>query len=772
MTAITKVERSRISIRGIIGGSLMLLIVLTTSCFCSCFSSLCNTPSELEPASAYLWSEVHDLVVENGMLYSAVGPGVEIYDVSSSGTTKLKARIAFPQEVWTVGVDHNLMFAGMQDSGMFIVDVQHPARPRVLLRFQPGGPIRAVQAVGSRLYVGTKLSLYILDISNPEEIDKLCRYDLPPEGYRSIRHLLVEDNLCFVSAEALFILDVSNPCSIRLLSTFNNGRKLPSDAVKRDTFLVIADRSEGGALGEAAITTLSIADPEHPYLISEYPFIGMPWELRLENSVLFVAAGISGLAVFDAHNLAQLTPISCDMQEDYIANTIDICKGRVFLGSRILSLPFEVTRFDICSQSYFSSDLSIGPLGDWLRIYRISNEGDLISESSLGDPGYPIAEAYNCCYSYVFEGVGGIDVIDHSTPENPISIGYISLFQSQGRVYDGDILKIGKRLFVSSPYSKTYVLDIANPKQPIVIDSVSFPPGAADLAAYGGYLYEAASSELIVIDLRNQEITDQVPLGSPVTRIDLQDTLAFVAASFAGGVVLDISKPAHPVVIDRFPKEGSALVNYIAARDTLLAFAGGGGHLGFYTASYSRQNGISSVATEPLPTGASDLRFLDSMLIVADWQTGLRFYTIDDLNPQLFATLAVGGGLSRIGVGRSGISVVSDVGITTYRDKSSCISGHKSKFREISFGPAFPNPFNSSVSTQLHVLRQGMVEVRVVNILGQIVARICNRHFEAGSHIVQWSGQSESGKNMPSGVYLIQARKDEEVATLKIVLIK
>jgi flagellar hook assembly protein FlgD len=48
------------------------------------------------------------------------------------------------------------------------------------------------------------------------------------------------------------------------------------------------------------------------------------------------------------------------------------------------------------------------------------------------------------------------------------------------------------------------------------------------------------------------------------------------------------------------------------------------------------------------------------------------------------------------------------------------------------------------------------VEIRVFNVLGQLVAEIGQKEFEAGYHHVVWDGKANNGTAVGSGLYFCQ----------------
>ncbi len=68
----------------------------------------------------------------------------------------------------------------------------------------------------------------------------------------------------------------------------------------------------------------------------------------------------------------------------------------------------------------------------------------------------------------------------------------------------------------------------------------------------------------------------------------------------------------------------------------------------------------------------------------------------------------------------------------------------------------YPNPFNSTtkIRVQLNVAVHGFVEIRIYNILGELVRTLRFQANGSGIYSVNWDGHSDSGKLVSAGVYL------------------
>jgi hypothetical protein len=68
----------------------------------------------------------------------------------------------------------------------------------------------------------------------------------------------------------------------------------------------------------------------------------------------------------------------------------------------------------------------------------------------------------------------------------------------------------------------------------------------------------------------------------------------------------------------------------------------------------------------------------------------------------------------------------------------------------------YPNPFNPSTTIQYDLPKQSVVTLKVYSVLGQEVATLVDSHQAAGYHQILWTGKSDGGNLVSSGVYIIR----------------
>ena len=85
---------------------------------------------------------------------------------------------------------------------------------------------------------------------------------------------------------------------------------------------------------------------------------------------------------------------------------------------------------------------------------------------------------------------------------------------------------------------------------------------------------------------------------------------------------------------------------------------------------------------------------------------------------------------------------------------------------------AYPNPFNPSLTLKYGITKRGNAELTIFNQRGQLVRNLYSGNREIGSYSLVWDGRDNSGRELPSGVYLIRLQTPGKAFSHKVVLLK
>jgi len=84
----------------------------------------------------------------------------------------------------------------------------------------------------------------------------------------------------------------------------------------------------------------------------------------------------------------------------------------------------------------------------------------------------------------------------------------------------------------------------------------------------------------------------------------------------------------------------------------------------------------------------------------------------------------------------------------------------------------YPNPFNPETTIEYELPYQSFILLKIYNMLGQEVRTLVKEHQQAGVKTVIWNGESNTGMQVPSGIYIYRMEADRFVKTQKMILIR
>nr|MBC8479536.1 T9SS type A sorting domain-containing protein [FCB group bacterium] len=84
----------------------------------------------------------------------------------------------------------------------------------------------------------------------------------------------------------------------------------------------------------------------------------------------------------------------------------------------------------------------------------------------------------------------------------------------------------------------------------------------------------------------------------------------------------------------------------------------------------------------------------------------------------------------------------------------------------------YPNPFNPETVINYEIAVNGSVEIAVFNMVGQKIATLVNENREVGNYSTIWNGMDSNGREVASGVYIVQLKSQNEIVTNKITLLR
>lgn len=108
-------------------------------------------------------------------------------------------------------------------------------------------------------------------------------------------------------------------------------------------------------------------------------------------------------------------------------------------------------------------------------------------------------------------------------------------------------------------------------------------------------------------------------------------------------------------------------------------------------------------------------------------------------------------------------------------DKISVDPSSSEKPSEYSLMQNYPNPFNPATTISYSIPNNGLVTLKVYDILGKEVAELVNEIQEAGNYSVTFNASelsNRSGSALTSGIYFYTLTSGNFMTTKKLILLK
>ncbi len=222
----------------------------------------------------------------------------------------------------------------------------------------------------------------------------------------------------------------------------------------------------------------------------------------------------------------------------------------------------------------------------------------------------------------------GIDIYDIKNPKEPSFITHIETEMALSRVF----VK-GDKLYVAAEEEGILIYDIKDISNPSLIRSLYLGENAKDIAVSGDFAYVAVFDEGVKkVDLKSLKVVENLKLDSKAVRVLVKDGYLFVADTYAGVKVLDISKKEMKIV----GFLGGGEVNDLFIDGELLYVADGIEGLDIVDISNPVTKGVVSVVD--IEKGAYKLLIGDKKAFIADFGKNLQVLDIEDpISPSLLS---------------------------------------------------------------------------------------------------------------------------------------
>ncbi len=110
--------------------------------------------------------------------------------------------------------------------------------------------------------------------------------------------------------------------------------------------------------------------------------------------------------------------------------------------------------------------------------------------------------------------------------------------------------------------------------------------------------------------------------------------------------------------------------------------------------------------------------------------------------------------------------------VVNIKERTGVANEAGTKFEAFRIGSAYPNPFSSTTTIPIVVDRPGRVTLSAYDILGRKVAIILDKELLPGRQTVAWSGRSNTGAELSSGIYYLVLQSHAGRRTTSLILVK
>ena len=120
--------------------------------------------------------------------------------------------------------------------------------------------------------------------------------------------------------------------------------------------------------------------------------------------------------------------------------------------------------------------------------------------------------------------------------------------------------------------------------------------------------------------------------------------------------------------------------------------------------------------------------------------------------------------------GGEGFSTYNNIYAQLYADPSVGIAQDIPLPQEFYINPAYPNPFNGSVTVTFNQPSKDVASIRIYDLLGRRVYQTTNQ--TAGHNRFNWNGQDKNGLALESGIYFLQVQFAGQTFSQKVTYLK
>lgn len=539
--------------------------------------------------------------VSGNRAYVAMGPSVEIFDISIPGVRNKMGTLRLPTtgSVNSIEISGGYAYITAYQSGLLVADISEPSSPSIVGSCPTSDYSNDVAVAGSYAYVSDwNNGLKIIDIADPAHPTQVGQYTISGYCYA----VAVLDHYAYLTDNSgLLVIDVANPAApvkagvlsgifardiaivgerLYTASGFTNGFQVFDISSRTAPVRLGFVDTPGEALGVAVsgdyayigdslsgVQVVSIIDRAHPTIVSTYDTVGSAGRLVACDDVALVSDGQNGMVAIDVSNPASpvaawaspsgtVSGVALAGNTAYVACLLNDSGNACALKVLDVSDPNDVRQIGSCTIPSAGTVKLSGNLA-WIcgyaggvHIVDVSSPTNPTKLATFDTPGTARDVALFSHYACVADYEYGIHVLDIANPASPVRVGG---YDTNGYSYAVEVS--GEHVYVADEDKGLKVISLADPAAPALVGTYQTSGNASDIEISGSFLYLAAAG-FQVLDIANPT-TPQLLGGQgyvSTSSMTLSGNCIYTSAGnyVTGlGAMFDVSDPANPLLVGR-----------------------------------------------------------------------------------------------------------------------------------------------------------------------------------------------------------------------------
>ena len=690
----------------------------------------------------YDWSlsGVHDLEIRGDYAFVADGTSAfQVLYIGDSDEFKIAGQISdIGGAPVAVAIQDTLAFLAVENQGLTIIDISDPPDPQIISFINRPGPIIDV-AVNDQFACLLGTELWVIAIDNPSRPGILGSVRIH-DG----REVLLDGNFVYVANDRgdpdVFIIDLEDPSNPNIVQEFEMGSV--NDGISlRDEYLYCVGRSD--------LKILDISDPFEVEIIGEADGASGVSKICVNEQFAF-CVGSRGLRIYSIENPAEPNEVAyhglfvSELEPQIVENTLYMPMGRNGINiynvedvEEPVELNPEISRHSIEKVQFNNNLIYLIDNTKILRILDFTNPDRMVELGSMSVEGDILNLLVQDDYAYISTRSEGVIIADVSQPHNP---QIVAQHRTQYPVFDVMIRGLDAYILESGEEEEEnvvlYRMNIENPSNPRNItwinswDRYQSPAIRTDgsnifVALNPGMFEDDIRSGVGIIDMAVDSLR-LIDIGDGITDIEIYGNILAVAKGSGHISLIDISDIDDVRRLTSFGVSRSPVSDIKLTSRYIYAAALGNGIKIYDITDPVRPRRVGYYDTEGL---ASSIDVLDHMIVVGDINN-LSTYDCDDCT-----------------------------------DVTQIDNFYPGAFTILE---AYPNPFNSTLTTSIRLPFESPVSIDVYNLQGKLVHNLYGESpLSAGSHKLIWNAMG-----LTSGTYFLTIRSNGISETKSVELIK